>query len=220
MSRLRCGPRKLGIAQNPHERSHPSAILTYAHGTADFGRGRLSRSNSGSGVRRHRDQLAACRAGHLGAVALGRGDVERLTEAGDLVDLGQLGGEFVAVPLGHAAGDDQARSVGALFVEREDRVDRLTAGVVDEGAGVDHDEVGERGVVGGLHAVREQRADQLVGVDVVLRAAERLDVEPLGHDDPRYLAGSAHTGPDRGAPVTPGSTRNLSIRWRPAVIGS
>ena len=38
------------MAQNPQERSQPSAILTYAHGTVDFGRGRFSRSNSGSGV--------------------------------------------------------------------------------------------------------------------------------------------------------------------------
>ena len=30
MSRLRCGPRKLGIAQNPHDRSHPSAIFAGA----------------------------------------------------------------------------------------------------------------------------------------------------------------------------------------------
>ena len=35
----------------------------------------------------------------------------------------------------------------------------------------------------GLQPVGEQRADQLVGVDLVLRAAERLDVEALRHVD-------------------------------------
>ena len=116
---------------------------------------------------------------------LGR-HVERLAESGDLVDLGKLRCQLVAVALGHAAGDHQAGAVATLVVEREDRVDRLATGLVDERAGVHHDEVGERGVVGRFHAVREQRADQLVGIDVVLRAAERLDVEPLGHGHPRY----------------------------------
>ena len=44
---LRCGPRKVGIAQNPQDRSHPSAIFTYAHGLSAFGLGRLSRSKTG-----------------------------------------------------------------------------------------------------------------------------------------------------------------------------
>ena len=47
-SRLRCGPRNVGMAQNPHERSQPSAIFTYAHGAVDRGRGRLSRSSVGT----------------------------------------------------------------------------------------------------------------------------------------------------------------------------
>ena len=44
---LRWGPRKVGIAQNPQDRSHPSAIFTYAHGLSAFGLGRLSRSKTG-----------------------------------------------------------------------------------------------------------------------------------------------------------------------------
>ena len=48
-SRLRWGPRNEGIAQNPHDRSQPSAIFTYAHGELDLGRGRLSRSSIGAG---------------------------------------------------------------------------------------------------------------------------------------------------------------------------
>ena len=48
MGRERCGPRKLGMAQKPQARSHPSATFTYAHGRVLRGRGRLSRSKSGS----------------------------------------------------------------------------------------------------------------------------------------------------------------------------
>ena len=36
------------MAQNPHDRSQPSAILTYAHGALERGRGRLSRSRLGT----------------------------------------------------------------------------------------------------------------------------------------------------------------------------
>ncbi len=93
--------------------------------------------------RGHRDQLAlrGRTSRHLGAVAFHRRQIERLTETGDLVDLGKRGGEFVAVALGHAAGHDEPRAVRSEFVEGEDRVDRLLTGGVDEGAGVDHDEV-------------------------------------------------------------------------------
>ena len=63
-------------------------------------------------------------------------------EAGDLVDLGQGGGQLVAVALGHAAGDDEAGARPALLAEGEDGVDRLLAGGLDEGARVDDDEVG------------------------------------------------------------------------------
>ena len=42
-SRLRCGPRSLGMMQNAHGRSHPSAILTYALcGACDRRRGEES----------------------------------------------------------------------------------------------------------------------------------------------------------------------------------
>jgi hypothetical protein len=152
--------------------------------------GQVEQVEFGQRRARHGDQLAT-RCGtmrHLGAVTLGRRHVERLAETGDLVDLRKRRCQFLAVPFGHAAGDDEAGTVAALPVECEDRVDRLASRVVDECAGVHDDQVGKGSVVGGLHAVREERADQLVGIDVVLRAAERLDVEPLGHDQPRYPA--------------------------------
>ena len=65
--------------------------------------------------------------------------------------------------------------------QRERDVDGLLARGLDERARVDHDEIGVAGRGRGLEPVREQGGDDLVGVDRVLRAAERLDVEALGH---------------------------------------
>ena len=45
---LRCGPLKDGMEQYPHALSQPSAILRYAHGFPEAGRGRFKRSNSGT----------------------------------------------------------------------------------------------------------------------------------------------------------------------------
>ena len=133
---------------------------------------------------------------------------DRHAEPGDLVDLGERLGELGSVPFGHAAGDDEARTVAALPVEGEDRVDALAPRVFDERTRVDDDQVGRARVVGRLHPVGEQRADQFVGVDLVLGTAERLDVEALRHVDPGYRA---------AAQVT--VERNFAIRCRPAVTG-
>ena len=62
----------------------------------------------------------------------------------------------------------------------EDRVDRLAPRVLDERAGVHHDEVGLVDRARGLQAVGDEGRDDLVGVDGVLRAAERLEVERRG----------------------------------------
>ena len=53
--------------------------------------------------------------------------------------------------------------------------------VVDERTGVDDDEVGRLGRVGGNQPVSEHRARELVRVDLVLRTAQRLDPEGAGH---------------------------------------
>ena len=131
-------------------------------------------------------------------------------EADDGVDLGQRGGELVAVALGHAAGHDQARSRLAGVAEREDGVDRLLAGGLDERAGVDDDEIGAVGVVGGHETVREEARHDLVGVDRVLRTPQRLD--------PEGLCTHRRTGYRRGAhdPVAPGRRTGAPLaseRW-------
>jgi len=63
--------------------------------------------------------------------------------------------------------------------EREDRVDALAPCFFDECTGVDDHDVGVRGVIGALQSVAVEETDDLVGVDLVLRTPEGLDVEAL-----------------------------------------
>ena len=56
----------------------------------------------------------------------------------------------------------------------EDGVDRLLAGRLDEGAGVDHHEIGRLRGLGAAVPLGSQTALQLVGVDLVLRAPQGL----------------------------------------------
>ena len=153
------------------------------------------------GARPRQVEQVECRNGrcvHRNAAFARRGDPERdrHTEARHLVDLGQCLGQFVAVALGHTTGHHQPRPVFALFVEGEDGVDRFTPRFVDECARVHHHQIGERRIVGGGHAVGEQRADELVAIDLVLRAAQSFDVELLPH-------GYEATRRTRRGPITP-----------------
>ena len=67
---------------------------------------------------------------------------QTLAETGDEVDFGQRGREFVAVALGHAAGDDESRARTLDVGEREDGLDGLLARRFDERAGIGDHEVG------------------------------------------------------------------------------
>ena len=64
--RLRCGPRNDGMAQNPHERSQPSAILTYAHGAGRLRPGQVEQVELGTGGDADRDQLTRAGSGRCG----------------------------------------------------------------------------------------------------------------------------------------------------------
>ena len=76
---------------------------------------------------------------------------------------------------GHAAGDDQLGALATLVAQGQDRVDRLLTGLVDEGTRVDDDDVGLVRRVDRCHAVGGEATHELVGIDLVLRAAERLE---------------------------------------------
>ena len=112
-------------------------------------------------------------------------------ESGDLVDFGQRLGQLGSVALGHASGDDETGRRIAPPVDGDDRVDRLLAGIFDERTGVHDHEICSADIVGRQHAVGQQGADQLVGIDLILRAAESLDIEALGHDPPRLSAATS-----------------------------
>ena len=75
---------------------------------------------------------------------------------------------------GHAA-VTTSLAPATLVAQAQDRVDRLLAGLVDEGARVDDDDVGLVGRIDRRHAVGSETTLELVGVDLVLRAAERLE---------------------------------------------
>ncbi len=91
------------------------------------------------------------------------------------VDLGNLGGEFIAVALGQTAHyrnvADKALRLGLCALQYH--VDGLLFGVADKAAGVDDNMVGDD-VVGIMHDrvadVLEHTLDTL-GIDKVLRAA-------------------------------------------------
>ena len=106
------------------------------------------------------------------------GALLQLVEAEEGVDLGDLVGELAAVLLDHAAGDDDAVDLAPLLALDllEDRLDRLLLGLVDEPAGVDDDDARL-----GVRHDRVPRALQMpehdLGVDEVLRAAERDDAD-------------------------------------------
>ncbi len=124
---------------------------------------------------RHTGGLAGERYGHA--------------EPDDRVGLGHGFGQLVAVALGETPGDHDLGVVTALGAEGEHGVDGLLAGLFDEGAGVDHDQVGGFGRRRGNKPIGEQRAGELVGVDLVLGAAERFHPERPGHRRRSYRYG-------------------------------
>lgn len=73
-----------------------------------------------------------------------------------------------------AAGDDEALGATGVFElgHFEDGVDGLLLGGVDEGAGVDDDDVGVFGVSGEFVSFRDEIAHHDFGVDEILGAAE------------------------------------------------
>ena len=93
----------------------------------------------------------------------------------------ERGRELLARALCKAAGHDEPGPLFAQPVELENGLDRLLACSLDERAGVDDDKVGPSRIRRRLEPARCQAADQLLRVDVILRAAERRDPKALAH---------------------------------------
>jgi hypothetical protein len=107
-------------------------------------------------------------------------------DAEDVIDLRDLPGKLGAVHLRQAAGDHEPLVRPFVRRQLQHGVDRLLLGSIDEAAGIDDQEVGGGGTVGGdVPAGAQQRLERL-GIDDVLRAAERHEVvrRPAGRARP------------------------------------
>ncbi len=104
-----------------------------------------------------------------------------LVEADECIDFGHLACEFLGKTLRHAAAHDQLLAgffaQAALLVRVEDCVDGFLLRGVDERAGVDDEHVGLVGVGRDFHSVFQNAAEHDLGIDEVLRAAERDDAD-------------------------------------------
>ena len=111
------------------------------------------------------------------------GDVGVVVEAEHRVGLGQALREVGAVPLGQTAHrDDRLRAAGLLEVGgREQRVDGVLLGLLDEPAGVHDDGVRVGRVCDEGEPARRQPARQLLGVDLVAGAAQGHERDGVGH---------------------------------------
>ncbi len=109
-------------------------------------------------------------------------EVDDALEAGgaqDGVDLRHLLQDLAAIALGEAAGDDQ-RAAGPALLElgqRENRVHGFFARAIDEGARVDDEAFRLLGALDDRMAGGGETAEHQLGVDLVLRTAQRGEVD-------------------------------------------
>ena len=96
-------------------------------------------------------------------------DVFEFAGADDGVDFGDVLLDFVAIALDEASGDDEFLGFAMRLVpgHLEDGVDRLLLGRVDEGAGVDDQDVGGFGVADDARAGVVEQAHHDFAVDEV-----------------------------------------------------
>ncbi len=128
-------------------------------------------------------QIAGGRRAHPGLAPVGLvheiHDAVQLRGPEDGVDLGNLGLDLAAVPLGQTARHDESPRPPPLLElgQLEDRVHRFLAGPVDERAGIDHQAVG---ALGGFHDLMPrlgEHAQHQLGVHLVLGAAEGREMD-------------------------------------------
>jgi hypothetical protein len=113
-----------------------------------------------------------------------RGDLLAAEHPEDLIDAGHLFQQHLALPLGHAPGDDDGAELPGRLQGQHlaDDPERLLPGRLDEAAGVDHDHVRPGGVGPEGVPVLGQLAEHSFGIDGVLRA-------PEGHEGEGLLGG-------------------------------
>ena len=109
-------------------------------------------------------------------------DAFKLASADDRVDLGDVFLDFVAVALDEASGNDELLGFAVRLKtgHLEDGVDRFLLGRVDEGAGVDDQDVGGRWIVGDPRAGVVEQAHHDFAVDEVFGAAEAHESDAQG----------------------------------------
>ena len=150
-------------------------------------------SEAGGGVVGDEDRLLCDRIegvfaeGAVEDLADDGGDLGDLVEADEGVDFGEETGEVFLKALGEAAGDeDLLLLTGGVCLSGVDGVDDggdgLVLGDVDEGAGVDDEDVGEVRFRGHDHAFLLEVADHDFGIDEILGAAEGDETDLGGHD--------------------------------------
>ena len=144
----------LEISHVPGRDAHPAAILE---------RHRRRRAEDAPLVPQAADE------------ALGRlGDIVAREDADHRIEPGKLVEELFFLPLGEAASDDHAASSPRLLqVEHlADDPIRLLPGGIDEGAGVDDDQIGAVGPGDELPAILPQQSEHPLAVNEVLRAPQ------------------------------------------------
>ena len=172
--RDRCLPRKLGIAQKPH------AVAALGDLHVRPRRGRLG-AREEQQVHRRRG-FAPERHRH------------RVGEPRNRVDFRNRVAHLIAVALGQAPRHDETRPVFACIGQGENRVDRLLARRLDERTRVDDHDVGVGRCACRYEPVGQERTDQLLGINLVLRAAQRLYPEAVRHPNRLREIGNADEG--------------------------
>src|SRR5262245_28059093 len=118
-----------------------------------------------------------------------------------MVDLGPVAQELLFLPLGQAAGDnDAARAAAALQLQHlVDGGKRLGPRPLDEAAGVDDDEVGSVRLADQLVAVEFEEAEHSLAIDKVFRAAKTDEGIRAFTFSRRSLSGRASRFHDAGS---------------------
>src|SRR3989441_1983238 len=125
----------------------------------------------------------------------------------DRVHLRHRSHDLAAVALSEAARDDERAAAPRLLEPRqlEDRVHRLLARTVDEGARVDDEALGLLGLGREGEAGLGEHAEHQLGVDLVLGAAE-------GREMDLHVGGPVYLGSSEGASTAPSFTDSPRTR--------